>query len=176
MKTKKVWKIFTITEHEKEEKWLREMNKKGWKFRGFNALGLYKFEECKPEDVIYRIDYNSDEIKDKSEYIKLFKDCGWDYLQDLQGFSYFKKAASEAGEDEEIFCDEESKFEMIKRIIRGRLLALQPIWFLILIPNTIFSLSNGYYIRLAILGAVDILYLIIIVSFAIKYVRYKRKI
>ena len=89
MDIKRVWKWFSITEHEKEEKWLRKMHNNGWKFIKCNMFGIYTFEKCKPKDVIYRIDYNSDEIKDKVDYIKLFKDCGWYYVQDLMGFSYF---------------------------------------------------------------------------------------
>ena len=133
MRTKRVFKFFTITEHDKEEKWLRKMHNKGWKFIECNMLGMYKFEECQPEDIIYRIDYNSDEVKDKVDYIKLFNDCGWGYLQDVKGFSYFKKSALNANENEEIFCDEESKFEMIKRIFKGRVLMLIPIFLLILL-------------------------------------------
>ena len=174
MDIKRVWKWFAITEHEKEEKWLRKMHNNGWKFIKCNMIGLYTFEKCQPEDVIYRIDYSSDEIKDKVDYIKLFKDCGWYYVQDLMGFSYFRKAAINATENEEIFCDEESKFEMIKRIFRGRVIVLMPVLLCILLPNTLFSLSLGNYVRFGVLAAIDVLYLIILGSFAMKYYKFAR--
>ena len=55
MKTKIKWRIFTIVDYEKEEKWLRSMHAQGWKFVRFN--GLFHFEECQPEDVVYKLDY-----------------------------------------------------------------------------------------------------------------------
>ena len=32
--------------------------------------------------MIYQIDYNQDGIAHKDEYVKMFGDCGWEYLQD----------------------------------------------------------------------------------------------
>ena len=31
--------------------------------------------------MIYQIDYNKDGIAHKDEYVKIFSDCGWEYLQ-----------------------------------------------------------------------------------------------
>ena len=38
--TKKTIKFFSILEHEKEEKYLREMHKSGWKFVKISKLGF----------------------------------------------------------------------------------------------------------------------------------------
>ena len=47
--------------------------------------GLYHFEKCEPEDVTYQLDYNPEGIAHKAEYIQMFLDCGWEYMQDFAG-------------------------------------------------------------------------------------------
>ena len=51
--TKTEVRFFTITEWEKEQDYLRQQHQKGWKFVRVNFIGLYHFEKCEPEDVIY---------------------------------------------------------------------------------------------------------------------------
>ena len=41
METKKQFRIFTIFEYEKEQDYLREMNKSGWKFVRLCGFGMY---------------------------------------------------------------------------------------------------------------------------------------
>lgn len=76
METKTVFKYFTIVNHEKEEEYLRSMHKDGWKLKKVSGFCMYHFEKCEPEDVIYRLDYNREGIRHKSEYTKMFEDCG----------------------------------------------------------------------------------------------------
>ena len=90
MKTRTVWKYFTIFAYEKEQEYLRKMHRAGWKFVRVGGFGLYHFEECEPEDVIYQLDYNPQRTEQKEEYIQMFADCGWEYLQDYAGYSYFR--------------------------------------------------------------------------------------
>ena len=47
--------------------------------------------------------------------MQLFADCGWEYIQDYVGYSYFRKPAATAGSDE-IFCDDESRREMLREV------------------------------------------------------------
>ena len=105
MKGKKTeMKFFPIPQWKKEERYLREQHRKGWRFVKVNGLCLYHFEKCEAEDVIYQLDYNPDAITQKSEYVQMFQDCGWEFLQNFMGYSYFRKAAREMdGRDEEIF-------------------------------------------------------------------------
>lgn len=135
---------FTIMEHEKEQEYLRKMHKEGWKFTGVNMLGVYHFEKCEPEDVVYQLDYNQEGLAHKSEYVQMFEDCGWEYLTDLAGYSYFRKPASEMKEEEGIFCDERSRVDMMNRVFRGRLLPLLIIFIGIIIPQLFLQASmNG---------------------------------
>ena len=45
MEMKKEWKYFTIFNHEKEEEYLRDQHKAGWKFVRVSGIGIYHFEK-----------------------------------------------------------------------------------------------------------------------------------
>lgn len=44
----------------------------------------------------------------------MFRDCGWEYVQDYMGYSYFRKPAPASERDAEIFCDDASRLEMME--------------------------------------------------------------
>ena len=46
-----------------------------------DGLSMYHFKKCEPKDVIYQLDYNEDSVSQKEDYVRLFEDCGWEYLQ-----------------------------------------------------------------------------------------------
>ena len=73
---KKEFRWFSITEYEKEAEYLRRRHKEGWKFKNVTYPGIYIFEKCEPQDVIYQLDYNPDGIKNQGEYVQMFEDCG----------------------------------------------------------------------------------------------------
>ena len=80
MKNRKIkFRYFTIVEWEKEQDFLRQEGLKGWRFTKATLLGIYHFERCEPEDVVYQLDYNPDGIAHKEQYVQMFKDCGWEY-------------------------------------------------------------------------------------------------
>ena len=43
METKKEWKYFSIFHHEKEEEYLRDQHKAGWKFVRVTGFGVLSF-------------------------------------------------------------------------------------------------------------------------------------
>lgn len=175
METKTVFKYFTIVNHEKEEEYLRSMHKDGWKLKKVSGFCMYHFEKCEPENVIYRLDYNREGIRHKSEYTKMFEDCGWEYLQDYVGYSYFRKAAAEADGEDEIFCDDESKLEMLKRVFRRRIILLLIIFLCLLLPGFIRTLYCREYFDTALMGIVMIMYLVLFASFTGKYRKVRGK-
>ena len=73
MEKKVVFKYFTIFEHEKEQDFLRKMHKSGWKFVKVTGIGLYHFEKCEPEDVIYQLDYNQEGLAHREEYLQMLE-------------------------------------------------------------------------------------------------------
>ncbi|MGN0451879.1 MAG: DUF2812 domain-containing protein [Acutalibacteraceae bacterium] len=174
MATKKQFKWFSIFEYEKEQDYLRKMHKSGWKFVKVVGLCVYHFEKCTPEDVIYQLDYNKEGLDNKDEYVKMFNDCGWEYLQDYVGYSYFRKPVSEANGEEEIFCDDESRLQMMERVFKGKMVPLLILFFGVLIPQfTVNLLSTHKYIIAALFGSIIVLYLVVFLMCANSYSKYK---
>lgn len=174
METKKEFKIFTIVNHKEEEQYLRQQHNAGWKFIKVTGLGTYHFEKCQPEDVVYQLDYNQESASDKGEYIRMFADCGWDYIQDFFGYSYFRKRAADMNGEEEIFCDDSSRLAMMERVYKGRLVPLLVVFFSLLLPQFISNLSKGNYGIALVLGGMLALYVYIFVYFAVRYHQQKK--
>lgn len=128
---------FMIPDYEKEEEYLRDMHKDGWRFTHVTLPGFYHFEQCEPEDVVYRIDFNPQTAGKKREYIRMFEDYGWEYMQDLNEFSYFRKPAAEAvtEAETEIFSDNASKVDMMRRVFAKRMIPILVIFLCCVLPN-----------------------------------------
>ena len=178
-KYKTTYKIFSIIQYEKEQAYLSEMQEKGWKLAHVSYPCAYHFEKCTPEAVTYRLDYQREGIND--EYLRMFADCGWEYILSFYGYHYFCKptARMESG-DEEIFCDTESRLDMLKRVFRGRLLPLVAIFCCCILPQIFHTgtmlhnpVGKGLLIGLLILF---LLYSYIFLSFGLHYLKYKRKV
>lgn len=135
-------RIFTIAQWEKEQRYLRKRHKEGWKFVRVAMPGIYHFEKCVPEDVVYQLDYNQEGLEQKEENVQMFQDCGWEYMQDFGGYSYFRKPVSEMKGEEEIFCDDESRRDMMRRVFAGRYVPVIIVLFLLILPNIFSQLQN----------------------------------
>ena len=128
MEKKIVYRIFTIADYEREALYFREMHAKGWKLRKVSYSILlfavkYTFEKCHPEQVSYQLDFYPMENSERTSYLQLFKDCGWEHITDFNSFSYFRKAHSEieSNAEFEIYNDAAGKLAMVNRILRLRL-------------------------------------------------------
>lgn len=177
--TKTEFKFFTVPEWKKEERYLREQHKRGWEFVSVNFIGLYHFKRCEPKDVVYQLDYNPESITQKNEYIQMFHDCGWEYLQNFAGYSYFRKPASEMDGEEEIFCDDDSRLEMIKRVFKRRIPPLLCVFFLIIIPQIImqsFGNTAVNRILLVLFCGFFFVYLILFSVFAMQFWKYYKSV
>ena len=131
MEKKIVYRIFTIADYEREALYFREMHAKGWKLRKVSYSILlfvvkYTFEKCQPEQVSYQLDFYPMEKSERSSYLQLFKDCGWEHITDFNSFSYFRKAHSgiESDAEFEIYNDAAGKLAMVKRILTRRMLPI----------------------------------------------------
>ena len=169
-------RFFNIMQYEKEQVYLSRMHKSGWKFTGISALCVFHFERCEPEEVVYQLDYNQEGVAHKEEYVRMFEDCGWEYIQDYMGYSYFRKPMSEAGEEEGIFCDDESRLEMMNRVFRGRLTPLIVIFICILLPQFVSNSLNHHPVISVIFAILIILYLGIFAAFASHYLAFRRNV
>lgn len=178
MKEKKTeLRIFTIADWEKEEQYLRKRHREGWRFVKVGLLGVYHFEKCTPEDVVYQLDYNQEGLEHKDEYVQMFRDCGWEYMQDFGGYSYFRKPVSEMQGEEGIFCDDESRLDMMRRVFSGRYFPLLIVLVLLILPNLFeqFQSSDADAPVLLVLFLVLFaVYLWIVVSFGYRYWKLKK--
>lgn len=176
MEQKKQFKWFTIYEYEREQDYLREMHKSGWRFVKVKGFGMYYFEKCEPRDVVYQLDYNQEGLAHKEEYLQMFRDCSWEYIQDYAGYSYFRKEVSADGVAEEIFCDEDSKLQMMDRVLKGRMLPLLVMFCCFLLPQFLYNLLiTRNYVVAALMGGILGLYVAVFIICAKKYMDYKNK-
>lgn len=172
---KTVFKWFDITQHEEEQEYLREMHRQGWRLQRVR-WAFYTFEPCTPEDVVYQLDYNQS-IDDRAAYLQMFSDCGWEYIQDVMGYSYFRKpVAAMAQEETGIFCDCESRMAMWDRVFKGRVRLLLIILCCVIIPQLLMQSHNnspagGFFTGLFV--GLLIVYLVILIRFARRYNRAK---
>ena len=140
MEKKIVYRIFTIADYEREALYFREMHAKGWKLRKVSYSILlfavkYTFEKCQPEQMSYQLDFYPMEKSERTSYLQLFKDCGWEHITDFNSFSYFRKAHSEieSNAEFEIYNDAAGKLAMVKRILTRRMFPIL-LLFLALLP------------------------------------------
>lgn len=172
---KTVLRFFTIPEWQKEQDFLRKQHKNGWKFTGVSSIGFYHFDKCEPEDVVYQLDYNPNGTAHKGEYIQMFHDCGWKYIQDYAGYSYFCKPVSEMNGEEEIFCENASRLDMMKRVFQGRVIPLIFFFFLLILPNIYLQAHFNRLINqilLILFMGLFLLYLALFAWFGYQFWRY----
>lgn len=171
--------FFTIPEYDKEQEWLRNQHKEGWKLVNASLPCFYKFERCQPEDVIYQLDFNQEGRSNRDNYIQMFEDCGWQYITEMAGYTYFRKPVNQMQQQEEIFCDDDSRMDMIERVFKGRMLPLIAIFFCIIIPQLFAQGSMNAAenkILFAVFVAMFILYISIFIKFGIQYWRLKNRV
>ena len=140
MEKKVVYRIATIADYDREALYLEEMHAKGWKLKEVSYSNLvvavkYTFEKCQPEQVSYQLDFYSMKKSERISYLQLFTDCGWEYITDFNGFSYFRKPHSGIESDAEfgIYNDTAGKLAMVKRILTRRMFPIL-LLFIALLP------------------------------------------
>ena len=180
MEEKIVYRIFTIADYEREALYFREMHAKGWKLRKVSYSILlfavkYTFEKCHPEQVSYQLDFYPMEKSERTSYLQLFKDCGWEHITDFNSFSYFRKAHSEieSNAEFEIYNDVAGKLAMVNRILRLRLvpvLLLLAIHILFLLK--LLNRSNTFDLWKFLAVGLDI-FLSLIILLIVSYIGWK---
>lgn len=115
---KKVFKFITVDQLEKEQKYLHEMDLKGWHFKCYKNL-RYHFEQNPPANYVYRIDYK-ETLEDLDEYLSIFEDAGWEVVYSYPIFQgswiYFRKLSTNESRDLEIFTDKDSMVDLLKKV------------------------------------------------------------
>ncbi|EPR90994.1 hypothetical protein M058_07905 [Streptococcus mitis 17/34] len=180
MEKKIVYRIFTIADYEREDLYFREMHAEGWKLREVSYSILlfavkYTFEKCQPEQVSYQLNFYPMEKSERSSYLQLFKDCGWEHITDFNSFSYFRKAHFEIESDAEfeIYNDATGKLAMVNRILSLRLV---PVLLLLAIHIPfllkLLNRSNAYGLWSFLAVGLDI-FLSLILLLIVAYISWK---
>ena len=173
-------RFFTVADYEEEEIWLREQSKEGWKLVKPVPPCFYVFEECEPEDVIYRLDFKNN--AQTEGYMQMLEEFGWEPCGKCLGWLYFRKPAKEAlsPEDGELFSDNASRADMAGQVARTRLTPLTIIFLCCVAPGFIRALDGAYVgffgtFFTIFFGIMFVLYVFLIMYCGIKLRRIKNK-
>ena len=116
MNSRVEFRIFTIVDLDKEEEYLHEMHLKGWRYRT-SRFGLFYFDQCQPDDVIYCI-YDSRFLKKYKHELQDFRDRGWELIE--TGFcSILRKPASDILSEDQVYMSKGLRWEVMRYRLRS---------------------------------------------------------
>ena len=116
MNSKVQFKIFTILDEDKKEEYLHEMHLKGWRYRT-SRFGFFYFEECQPDDIVYRI-YDSRFFKKYKHELQDFRDRGWELME--TGFcSILRKSSSDLLTEDQVYMSKGFRWEVVRYRLRS---------------------------------------------------------
>ena len=116
MKSKLQFRIFTILDEDKKEEYLHEMHLKGWRYRT-SRFGFFYFDQCQPDDVIYRI-YDSRFLKKYQHELQDFRNSGWELIE--IGFcSILRKSSSNLLPEDQVYMSKGLRWEVMRYRLRS---------------------------------------------------------
>lgn len=116
MINKKQFRIFTILDLDKKEEYLREMHLKGWRYR-MSRFGLFYFDQCQSDDVIYRI-YDSRFLKKHKYELQDFRNRGWELIG-AGSCSILRKSSSDLLPEDQVYMAKEIRWEVMRYRFRS---------------------------------------------------------
>ena len=116
MINKKQFRIFTIVDLDKEEEYLHEMHLKGWRYRT-SRFGLFYFDKCQPDDVIYRI-YDSRFLQKYKHELQDFSNRGWELIE-TGSCSILRKSSSNLLPEDQVYMSKGLRWEVMRYRLRS---------------------------------------------------------
>ena len=116
MINKKQFRIFTIVDLDKEEEYLHEMHLKGWRYRT-SRFGFFYFDQCQPDDVIYRI-YDSRFLKKYKHELQDFSNRGWELIETVF-CSILRKSSSNLLPEDQVYMSKGLRWEVMQSRFRS---------------------------------------------------------
>ena len=116
MKSKLQFRIFTILDEDKKEEYLHEMHLKGWRYRT-SRFGFFYFDQCQPDDVIYRI-YDSRFLKKYKHELQDFRDRGWELIG-AGSCSILRKSSSDILSEDQVYMSKGLRWEVMRYRFRS---------------------------------------------------------
>ena len=172
--------FFTIADFKEEEIWLREKSREGLHCVRMILPCFYIFEQGVPEDTIYRLDFPNS--REDPGYGRMFEDFGWENCGRCSGWVYWRRRAADALADgeEELFSDDESRLEQVRRVLRTRMLPLMLIFLCCVMPNLARAIDGQYYgasaFFLWFFGVMAALYIYLFIHCGGKLLRMRREL
>ncbi|WP_217592573.1 DUF2812 domain-containing protein [Cohnella sp. GbtcB17] len=125
-RTEKRWHAWMSWDYEKEERWLNELSARGLHLTRGSAFRS-EFERDETVRYTYGIDYQGGLTKKNGkleEYIELYRDMGWEYVNAYSGIWHYFRRPWEPGETPRLYTDRESLTEHYKKLQRMLLIVL----------------------------------------------------
>ncbi len=116
MKSKLQFRIFTILDEDKKEEYLHEMHLKGWRYRT-SRFGLFYFDQCQPDDVIYCI-YDSRFLKKYKHELQNFRNRGWELIG-AGSCSVLRKSSSNLLPEDQVYMSNNIRWEVMQSRFRS---------------------------------------------------------
>ena len=116
MNSKVQFRFFTIVDLDKEEEYLHEMHLKGWRYRT-SRFGLFYFDQCQPDDVIYCI-YDSRFLKKYKHELQDFRNSGWELIE-AGSCSILRKPASDILSEDQVYMSKGLRWEVMRSRFRS---------------------------------------------------------
>ena len=116
MNSKVQFRMFAIVDLDKVEEYLHEMHLKGWRYRT-SRFGLFYFDQCQPDDVIYCI-YDSRFLKKHKHELQYFRNRGWELIE--TGFcSILRKSSSDILSEGQVYMSKGLRWEVMQSRLRS---------------------------------------------------------
>ena len=116
MNSKLQFRMFTIVDLDKKEEYLHEMHLKGWRYRT-SRFGFFYFDQCQPDDVIYRI-YDSRFLKKHKRELQDFRNSGWELIG--TGFcSILRKSVFDILPEDQVYMSNNLRWEVMRSRLRS---------------------------------------------------------
>ena len=116
MNSKVQFRMFTILDLDKVEDYLHEMHLKGWRYRT-SRFGLFYFDQCQPDDVIYCI-YDSRFLKKYKYELQDFRNRGWELIG-AGSCSILRKSSSDLLTEDQVYMSKRIRWEVMRSRLRS---------------------------------------------------------
>ena len=116
MNSKVQFRMFTIFDLDKVEDYLHEMHLKGWRYRT-SRFGLFYFDQCQPDDVIYCI-YDSRFLKKYKHELQDFRNRGWELIG-AGSCSILRKSSSNLLPEDQVYMSNNLRWEVMRSRLRS---------------------------------------------------------
>ena len=164
---KRKFKIFLVGQEKREQRWLEQQHRNGWKLLSVQA-SRYTFEKCEPEEVVYRLDYNPEGVKNQKEYIEPYEAHGWEYMDNYADYLYFCKPKAQVNDEDDIF-HEMSDAQVYARVFKGKILPLLIIFCICVLPQLWLTYSQQRWKFFGFWVVMAVLYVILLTTFGVGY-------